>query len=69
MTREQHIKAAERLLREYYWAGNDHPTERDIALAQVHATLALTAPSGDVVVEEPVPVPEPAQSRRRWWSR
>ena len=44
MTRDEHIKRAEELLREY--RGNFqvwHPTPDEIAIAQVHATLALAA--------------------------
>ncbi|WP_433368310.1 hypothetical protein ACQPZX_41315 [Actinoplanes sp. CA-142083] len=41
MTREEHIRRAEELLVE---SRVSYPTDYEIALAQVHATLALAIP-------------------------
>ncbi len=71
MTREEHIQKAEELLagtweRDVYVGHPAHhrePTAYAVALAQVHATLALTAPAASA---EPVSVEEPY---RPWWRR
>jgi hypothetical protein len=82
MTREEHIAAAERLLRgEFHpslypnglgWHAN--PTEREVAQAQVHATLALavvpSAPPGPELEEliDP-PLVSPWGRLPGWWQR
>lgn len=73
MTREEHIKAAQRLvegklLDGCYWAT---PSPEEVAQAQVHATIAL-AMLPDVTADESAAQPEPAPTetpRRPWWVR
>jgi hypothetical protein len=65
MTREEHIKKAEELLAGEF-VPSSYPggpgwhkqvTDREAALAQIHATLAVAMPAPEV------------EPRRRWWSR
>lgn len=60
MTREEHIKAAEKLLAGRWLpisCYREEPTDRDIAVAQVHATLAAAMAATS------------EQPRPSWWRK
>jgi hypothetical protein len=56
MTREEHIEKAEELLVERPGTSQVWPTPYEVALAQVHATLALAIPPQDTGIVEEVEI-------------